>query len=145
MKEESKLKKEILLSCNKNANSEKQVFLSFTTDPYSHFNNDTKFTRWVLECLLEHNIPVSILSKGGYNVLQDLDVILRFGKNIQVGGSLTFTSNEDTLKWGEIFDDMITSPYIDIKNVRESDRIAIFSWLSSNFHAPIKRDKQQWD
>jgi len=40
---------------------------------------------------------------------------------------------------------MKTSPYIDIKNVRESDRIAIFSWLSSNFHAPIKRDKQQWD
>jgi len=99
MKEQDKLKKEIELSCKKFKNSERQVFLSFTTDPYSHFNNETKFTRWVLLKLLEYNIPVSILSKGGYNVLQDLDVILQFGENIQVGGSLTFTSNEDTLKW----------------------------------------------
>jgi hypothetical protein len=53
--------------------------------------------------------------------------------------------DEDTKKWCEIFDDMQTSPYIDIKQVRDSDRIAILSWLSSNFHAPIKKDKQQWD
>lgn len=99
MKEVEKLKKEITLSAKKNANSEKQVFLSFTTDPYSHFNNETKFTRWVLETLLYYNIPVSILSKGGNNILQDLDVILKFGKNIQVGGSLTFTTDEDTLNW----------------------------------------------
>lgn len=99
MKEEDKLKKEILSSCKKHKDSEKQVFLSFTTDPYSHFNNETKFTRWVLERLLEYNIPVSILSKGGKNVLQDLDVIKRFGKNAQVGGSLTFTNDKDSLKW----------------------------------------------
>ena len=53
--------------------------------------------------------------------------------------------DEDDIKWGEIFDDMKTSPYIDIKQVRDCDRIAILSWLSSNFHAPTKRDKQQWD
>ena len=53
--------------------------------------------------------------------------------------------NEDDIKWGKIFDDMKTSPYIDIKQVRDCDRIAILSWLSSNFHAPTKRDKQQWD
>lgn len=99
MKEQENLKKEILSSCKKFRNSEKQVFLSFTTDPYSHFNNETKFTRWVLERLLEHNIPVSILSKGGKNVLQDLDIIKKFGPNIQVGGSLTFTNDADSLKW----------------------------------------------
>lgn len=126
MKEESKLKKEILLSCKKNANSEKQVFLSFTTDPYSHFNNDTKFTRWVLECLLEHNIPVSILSKGGYNVLQDLDVILRFGKNIQVGGSLTFTSNEDTLKWEK----NSSMPYQRFDALKQLHEAGVRTWAS---------------
>lgn len=99
IKEESVLLKEILASCKKNKNSEKQVFLSFLTDPYSHFNNETKLTRKVLEMLLEYQIPVSILSKGGLNILQDLDIILKFGKNIQVGGSLTFTSHKDSLKW----------------------------------------------
>jgi len=99
MKEEDKLRKEILYSCRKFKGTDKQVFLSFTTDPYSHFNNETKFTRWVLEQLLKHEIPTSILTKGGKNALQDLDVIKRFSKNIQVGGSLTFTSDADSLKW----------------------------------------------
>lgn len=99
IKEESILMKELMASARKFRNSPNQVFLSFLTDPYSHFNNDTKLTRRVLQILLEHQIPVSILSKGGYNVLQDLDIIKAFGKNIQVGGSLTFTNNEDSLKW----------------------------------------------
>ena len=99
MKETQKLEKEILLSAKKFRNSNKQVFMSFTTDPYSHFNNETKFTRRVLEILLEYKIPVSILTKGGNNVLQDLDIIKAFGGNIQVGASLTFTNEADTLKW----------------------------------------------
>ena len=99
MKEIEKLDKEILASARKYRNSDKQVFLSFTTDPYSHFNNDTKYTRQVLEILLEHRIPVSILTKGGYNVLQDMDVIKRFGKNIQVGASLTFVNKDLSKKW----------------------------------------------
>lgn len=99
MKEEKTLLREIKASCKKHQDSPVQVFLSFLTDPYSHFNNETKLTRRVLELLLEHRIPVSILSKGGYNVLQDLDIIREFGDNIQVGGSLTFTSDEDSLKW----------------------------------------------
>jgi len=99
IKEEESLMKEIVRSAKKFKNSEKQVFLSFLTDPYSHFNNETKLTRRVLEILLEYNIPVSILSKGGKNLLQDLDLFKKFGKNIQVGGSLTFTNEEDCLKW----------------------------------------------
>lgn len=99
MKEENKLLNEIKLSAKKHRNSKKQVFLSFLTDPYSHFNKETKFTRRVLEVLLENKIPVSILTKGGYNVLDDLDIIKAFGANIQVGASLTFTSDTDSLKW----------------------------------------------
>jgi DNA repair photolyase len=99
MKEESNLLKEIKASAKKNANSPTQVFMSFLTDPYSTFNNETKLTAKVLEILLHYKIPVSILTKGGRNVLQDIDVIKAFGPNIQVGGSLTFTSVEDSLKW----------------------------------------------
>lgn len=99
IKEEETLMKELKRSCKKFENSKNQVFLSFLTDPYSHFNNETKLTRRVLLMLLEHNIPVSILSKGGKNLLQDLDVFKKFGDNIQIGASLTFTKNEDSLKW----------------------------------------------
>lgn len=99
IKEEKYLLREIKSSARKHADSPVQVFLSFLTDPYSHFNKETKLTRRVLEILLEHRIPVSILSKGGYNVLDDLDIIKEFGQNIQVGGSLTFTDAQDSLKW----------------------------------------------
>lgn len=99
IKEETKLMKELTASFRKHRNSQKQVFLSFLTDPYSHFNNETKLTRRVLEMLLEYQIPVSILSKGGFNILKDLDVIKEFGENIQVGGSLTFINREDSTKW----------------------------------------------
>jgi len=97
--EETKLMQQIEASCKKHQGSPKQVFLSFLTDPYSTFNNDTKLTRRVLELLLKYEIPVSILTKGGMNVLQDLDIIKDFGANIQVGASLTFTSPEDSRKW----------------------------------------------
>lgn len=99
IKEEKSLLKEIEASCRKHAHSPKQVFLSFLTDPYSSFNDETKLTRRVLEILLRYKIPVSILSKGGLRTLQDLDIILEFGPNIQVGASLTFTSINDSLKW----------------------------------------------
>lgn len=99
VKEETKLMKELTASFKKHRNSPKQVFLSFLTDPYSHFNNETKLTRRVLEMLLEYQIPVSILSKGGFNILKDLDVIKQFGENIQVGGSLTFVDKDLSKKW----------------------------------------------
>lgn len=98
-KEEKTLLKEIESSCKKYYRSDKQVFLSFLTDPYSSFNEKTKLTRRVLELLLKYKIPVSILSKGGMKVLQDLDIIKQFGDNIQVGGSLTFTNIKDSLTW----------------------------------------------
>src|SRR5690606_18023525 len=47
IKEEGKLMKEVLSSAKKHANSKTQVFLSFLTDPYSHFNKKTKLTRRV--------------------------------------------------------------------------------------------------
>lgn len=99
IKEEKALMKEIEASCKKHANSEQQVFLSFLTDPYSSFNKKTKLTRRVLELLLKYNIPVSILSKGGMRILDDIDIIKEFGANIQVGGSLTFTNIDDSFKW----------------------------------------------
>lgn len=99
IKEEAKLMKELTSSFKKHRNSPKQVFLSFLTDPYSHFNKETKLTRRVLEMLLEYQIPVSILSKGGFNILEDLDVIKQFGENIQIGGSLTFVDKDLSKKW----------------------------------------------
>lgn len=99
IKEEKTLLAEIEKSAKKHCRSKQQVFLSFLTDPYSSFNDATQLTRRVLEILYQYEIPVSILSKGGHRILADLDIIKKFGKNIQVGASLTFTSVKDSMKW----------------------------------------------
>jgi len=126
IKEESKLIKEVIASAKKHQNSKTQVFLSFLTDPYSHFNKDTKLTRRVLEILLEYKIPVSILSKGGFNILEDIDVIKKFGHNIQIGGSLTFTNEADSKKWER----NSSSPKERFETLKLLNKEAIKTWAS---------------
>lgn len=76
----------------------KQVFMSFTTDPYNELNNKLKLTRKALELFLKYKIPVSILTKSGTIALQDLDIIKKFGPNIKVGASLTYDNSKDSLR-----------------------------------------------
>lgn len=126
IKEESKLMKEVLSSAKKHANSPVQVFLSFLTDPYSHFNKETRLTRRVLEILLEYKIPVSILSKGGFNILDDLDIIKKFGDNIQVGGSLTFVDKDLSKKWERNSSD----PQDRFKTLHTLNKEGVRTWAS---------------
>jgi len=98
-----KSKKDILndveKSAKKHRNSKKQVLLNFTSDPYNELEEELHITRSVLEILLEYNIPVSILSKGGNRLLNDLDLFKLFGENIIVGTTLTFFDEKLSLKW----------------------------------------------
>lgn len=97
--ERVKLIKNIESSAKRFRNSKDQVFLSFTTDAYSEVNSDTGITREVLEILLKYNIPVSILTKSGSSVLDDIDLFKKFGSNIQIGSSLVFNNDKDQSKW----------------------------------------------
>ncbi|MBU0959797.1 MAG: radical SAM protein [Nanoarchaeota archaeon] len=74
----------------------KQVLMSFTTDPYNPFNNIAKLTRKALEIFLENQIPVAILTKGGMRAIQDLDVIKKFGEHIKIGASLIYDNDIDS-------------------------------------------------
>jgi DNA repair photolyase len=86
------------LSARKFANSDKQVLLSFTGDPYC--GADPSITRHVLEILLKNNIKVAILTKGFYReIINDLPLFKQFGNRIKVGMTLTFSNDADSLKW----------------------------------------------
>lgn len=52
--------------------------------------------------------------------------------------------DDDHNNWCKVFEDMLESPYIDVSSVRDCDRIAILSWLSSNYKSPVKRDKTNY-
>jgi len=88
------LKKEV----TKYKNCDEPVLMMFTGDPYCKYNDKKKLTRKVLKLLLANNIRVTILSKGGKRILQDLDLFKQFGDRIKVGASLTFNDNASSLE-----------------------------------------------
>lgn len=77
----------------------KQVLLSFTTDPYNSQEPIKRLTRKSLEILFENKIPCSVLTKAGTKSLVDIDLFKKFGNSIQVGATLTFDNDKDSLEW----------------------------------------------
>lgn len=68
-----------------------QVLLSFIGDPYSPSSDDNAVTRECLKVLLDHHVPVAILTKGGERSLGDIDLISQFDtRDIMIGATLTF-------------------------------------------------------
>jgi DNA repair photolyase len=63
------------------------VFLSSVTDPYQPAEKKHQLTRRALEALLEHQVPISILTKSDL-VVRDLDLLSRF-ESCSVGLSLS--------------------------------------------------------
>lgn len=95
----SEILKSVESSAKKHRNTNKQVLLNFTSDPYNPLEKDICLTRHVLEILLKYNIPVSILTKSGIAVERDIDLYKKFGDNIIIGQSLTFSTEKDSNKW----------------------------------------------
>ena len=80
--------------CRKLSKNKQQVLLSFTGDPYCHYNDESKQTRAALEILLKYKLPVAILTKGGSRCLQDLDIFKKFRNQIKIGATLTITDEQ---------------------------------------------------
>jgi len=84
--------------CKKYYHTEKAVLFCFMTDPYNNIENKLRITRDALKLCLKYEIPVKILTKSK-SVLQDLDVIKKFGAHISVGMTLTMDNDTDSLLW----------------------------------------------
>lgn len=76
-----------------------QVLLSFIGDAYCEAIDQNEATRNCLEVLLHHHVPVAILTKGGSRCLKDIDIFKKFGEHIQIGTTLTFDNDADSLYW----------------------------------------------
>ena len=76
-----------------------QVLLSFIGDVYCETWDNNQATKDCLNILLEHKVPVAILTKGGKRCLKDLDLFKAFGEHIQVGTTLTFDNKKDSKEW----------------------------------------------
>lgn len=106
--------------------SDKQIFMSFTTDPYNPTNDKLKLTREALNIFLENEIPVSILTKSGLRALQDLDIIKQFGKHIKIGTSLTYDNDIDSKK----VESGAALPHERIEMLKEFHKNGVKTWVS---------------
>ncbi len=68
------------------------VLLSSVTDPYQPLEREQRLTRGCLKILLEHQFPISILTKSDL-VLRDIDLLTEFD-SCEVGLTIT-TFNDD--------------------------------------------------
>jgi DNA repair photolyase len=75
----------------------KWVFLSSVTDPYQLIERKYKLTRKCLQILLEHQIPVSILTKSDL-VLRDLHLLKQF-EYLEVGLSTGIADDQISSKF----------------------------------------------
>lgn len=86
------------LDCKKYYNSEDQILFCFMSDPYNSLESELRLTRECLKIALKYKIPIAILTKSK-TVLNDIDIIKKFGENIKVGFTLTFDNTKDSLEW----------------------------------------------
>ena len=76
-----------------------QVLLSFIGDPYGETADNNAATQQALEILLESKVPTAILTKGGARCLKNIDLFKKFDGHIQVGATLTFDNDNDSMEW----------------------------------------------
>jgi DNA repair photolyase len=69
----------------------RQILLSFTTDPYQPLDVKEGLTRQAIQILHNHNLRVSILTKGGKRSERDFDLLMHRPELSEYGATLVFT------------------------------------------------------
>jgi len=94
------IRKDALLKLEKDAKKlaksgeKRPILLSFTTDPYQHFDEINQLTRRAIEILLENNLKISILTKGGRRSERDFDLLSDHPNLSEYGTTLVFTNEK---------------------------------------------------
>jgi len=77
-------------------NEKRPILLSFTTDPYQSLDVKYQLTRDAIKILHQHNLRVSILTKGGKRSERDFDLLSKNKELSEYGTTLVFI--EETMR-----------------------------------------------
>lgn len=75
-----------------------EILLSFVGDVYQHEDRDLMITREVIKILIEHDLPFTILTKGGKRAERDFDLLEKYDK-CSFGTTLTLKNPKDIKHW----------------------------------------------
>lgn len=109
--------------------TDRQVMISFTSDPYHPF--DTEPTRRCWETLIDNGFAICALTKGGTRALRDIDLF----RPDRDAFACTLTALDDTLtpqgdNFAETWEAGAAAPSDRMKALRTFRRRGIFTWVS---------------
>jgi DNA repair photolyase len=77
---------------------DRQILLSFATDPYTPDEIKTGLTRRAIEILIDNGLRFTVLTKGGTRASRDFDLLEKYEK-CSFGTTLVLASQEDADYW----------------------------------------------
>jgi DNA repair photolyase len=81
------------------ANDQREILMSFTTDPYQPIERDTGATRDAIEILIQYGLHFTILTKAGYLAERDFDLLEAHPDLCRFGVTLVFDNHKDKKLW----------------------------------------------
>jgi DNA repair photolyase len=84
-------------AANLNADN-REILLSFFTDPYTPSDVDSALTRRILKILMKNRLRFTVLTKGGTRATRDFDLLASYEKS-RFGSSLVVLDQADADYW----------------------------------------------
>lgn len=104
---------------------DREILLSFISDPYQPLEMELGITRRAIEILIENELRFTVLTKGGLRARRDFDLLEGYEK-CSFGTTLIFTEQADADKWEP------NSPQVSdrIAAIKEAHQRGIKTWVS---------------
>lgn len=106
------------------------VGIGTITDPYQPVESIYKLTRKTIEVLSKHDFKMSIQTKSSL-ILRDIDLLKKHKNLVDVGITITSTSNNSFIK---LFEPYSSPPLARIETLKKLSAIGIKTWI---FYGPI--------
>lgn len=120
----SKLEKDAKKLANRG--EKRPILLSFTTDPYQHFDEVHQVTRRAIEILHANNLKITILTKGGRRSERDFDLLSLHPDLSEYGTTLVFT--DERLR--EQIEPNAAPTNERIRSLKKAHNLGIFTFVS---------------
>jgi len=104
---------------------DRQILLSFATDPYQLLETKEEITREAIKILITNDLRFTILTKGGSRASRDFDLLQGYPK-CSFGTTLVFESILDAYKW----EPGAPSPVDRLVTIQTAKRMGIKTWVS---------------
>lgn len=104
--------------------TDQRLLLCFTCDPYQPAEEEHGITRQALEVLVEHDIPLQVLTKGGLRATRDFD-LLQAGDG-WFATSLVFLDDADRAYW----EPGAASVQSRIAAIEQAHDLGLHTWVS---------------